>query len=49
MSEQPDGVHVPADDMPVDPDAQAYSDDEEGADELGLPVTSIDGSEDPDA
>jgi hypothetical protein len=37
------------DDMPLDPDTHEYSDDEEGADQLGLPVTSVYGSEERDA
>lgn len=31
---------------PVDPDALEYDDSEEGADETGTPVVSVDGSED---
>lgn len=45
MSEQPDGVHVDDDDMPHDPDAQEYDDSDEGVDENGVPVRSVDGSE----
>lgn len=35
--------------MPVDPDAHAYDDSDEGADDLGIPVKSVYGSEEQDA
>jgi hypothetical protein len=40
MTEQP-----LEDDMPVDPDAQEYDDSDEGADDAGVPVKSVYGSE----
>jgi hypothetical protein len=36
---------VTADDMPVDPNAADYNDDDEGADADGSPITSVNGSE----
>ena len=45
MMEDDESITVGDDDMPVDPNAADYNDDDEGADVDGEPITSVNGSE----